>query len=278
MLSNTVSVLKLTWPRRTPVERTPKLSPLSGENGASPLDRSSRNASRAPPRAPSSKPDGSWDSDRGGVKISHPPVLGQGVVAALQGTHPTSATLKATPVDLRALSHVLMEPLADMPVGPLENSLEGAMLDIQTTQLTAYEIADRPLQYEVSGSPNTATAPSIMIEAFQASASTTAAVQAVTVVAPPIPDTFTAFFSQVSSQLSSIGSQLQPLAAKAKATNTRVDRLENPKPYSPSTSAATWRPSAPPADSTLSQHPLLIRRPRARLPRMQGRRHAVHRG
>ena len=57
--------------------------------------------------------------------------------------HPTSATPKATPVDLRAPSHALTEPLTDIPVGPLENSLEGAMLNIQTTWLAAYGIADR---------------------------------------------------------------------------------------------------------------------------------------
>ena len=85
----------------------------------------------------------------------------------------------------------------------------------------------------MSGSPNTATAPSIMIEASQASAPTTAPVKAVANIAPPMPDAFTAFFSQISSQLSSIGSQLEPLATKVKATNTRVDRLERPKPYSP---------------------------------------------
>ena len=174
------------------------------DNASKTADAAVRKVSRTHPHAPiiaaSTSRRGHGNQPNEDIRPSRTP-------SRASSTHPSrnaspvraqSTTPKASPATFFPPSQALTEPLTDISVGPPSNSFEEAMLEVH---------------------------------ASLASVSTSVGAQIVPTVVAPIPDAFTSFFSQISSQISTLGQKFDTI-------ETRLSQLEQPqKSYTPSAPA-----------------------------------------
>jgi len=143
------------------------------------------------------------------------------------GRSPDMATPRAPPAVELPLTHALTEralslqpPPTDVSVGPPEGDLELTMMEVHTSQLTAYEYPPAPSALEVQGPSNT-VASSLSSLPSQ-----------------PLPTDPT---SEVMATITALSSQVSALSSQF---STHLDCLENPAQlYSPSALAALWQPT-----------------------------------
>ena len=138
---------------------------------------------------------------------------------------PSQALTEPLPLASQALS----EPLTDMTVGPPENSLEMAMLDIQTEVQTVHHSIHNPSR------PITPLEP----RPLQAAAPMAANLDLIQQIA------------------AMMDAKLDPISTSIKVLTNRIDEIEDqqnydnpncdpPRPYTPSALATTWNPTAEP--------------------------------
>jgi len=139
---------------------------------------------------------------------------------------PTRANTEQPTLSLRV-------PPMDVSVGPPSNSFETAMIHVDTTTLTAYEYSPAPSAFEPQGPPNTQLAPPVPTQSVLSFSSSID--PNTSVIESLICGMSEKFLAQI--QESSFAAQSQ-----FSEISQRLQKLEQPKAYSPSAEAAHWCP------------------------------------
>ena len=116
-----------------------------------------------------------------------------------------SRTPRASPIVELPAACALTEPPTDVSIGPPENSQEAIMLEVSTSQLSAYTYPRAPSAQEIAGLPST------MVEPVVSQSSSDPATSAVLSI---LNDTLGSTLKQISSQLSVVSTCMDAMESR----------------------------------------------------------------